>query len=297
MVTAFAYAGRIDFNPATDALRADGSQKEFRFSAPTSVELPPRFIAGQDLYQPPEEDSAHLQVDIDPKSTRLELLQPFKKWQPGATTDMPVLAKIKGKCTTDHISPAGPWYNYRGHLENISHNMLLAASNAFLPPIPDMLGHTIHPLDGNTDLIHEVARDLQRRSTPWCIIGDWNYGEGSSREHAALEPRFLGGLAIVARSFARIHETNLKKQGMLPLTFADPADYDRIQQGDRITLKAVEEREFQPGSTVVMRTRTKDGEIWECDLKHTYSQRQTKWLRAGSALNSMKEKFASSQGS
>lgn len=294
MATAFAYAGRIDFNPLTDVLHTDGEQTEFRFSAPASVELPSRFITGQDLYQPPQEDSAHLQVDIDPKSTRLQLLQPFKKWQVGATTDMPVLVKIKGKCTTDHISPAGPWYNYRGHLENISHNMLLAASNAFLPPTPDMLGHTIHPLDGNTDLIHEVARDLKRRRTPWCIIGDWNYGEGSSREHAALEPRFLGGLAIIARSFARIHETNLKKQGMLPLTFANPADYDRIQQGDRITLKAVEEGEFQPGSTVIMHVQAKDGEAWECDLKHTYSERQTRWLRAGSALNFMKERFASS---
>ncbi|KAL2202212.1 aconitate hydratase [Sarocladium strictum] len=292
MVTAYAYAGRIDFNPVTDALETTASSEGFRFTAPTSPELPQQFVAGHDLYQPPQENANDLKVDIDPKSTRLQLLQPFKEWQPGATTNMPLLIKVNGKCTTDHISPAGPWYNYRGHLENISHNMLLAASNAFLPSTSDMLGHTIHPLDGKIDVIHEVARDLQRRNTPWCIIGDWNYGEGSSREHAALEPRFLGGLTIIARSFARIHETNLKKQGMLPLTFANPADYDRIQEGDRITLKGVEEGEFKPESTVAMRVETKTAEVWECDLRHTYSERQTKWLTAGSALNYMRERFA-----
>jgi aconitate hydratase len=292
MVTAFAYAGRIDFNPETDALPVSGSQQEFRFTAPTSVELPSSFTAGQDLYQSPQENSDHLQIDIDPNSDRLQLLQPFKQWQPGATTDMPILVKVEGKCTTDHISPAGPWYNYRGHLENISHNMLLAARNAFLPSTSMMLGHTIHPLDGNVDLIHEVARDLQRRSTTWCIIGDWNYGEGSSREHAALEPRYLGGLAIIARSFARIHETNLKKQGMLPLTFVEPADYDRIQEGDRISLRGVEDGELQSTSTVVMYVQTKNGELWNCDLRHTYSDRQLRWLRAGSALNSLREKIA-----
>lgn len=291
MVTAFAYAGRIDFNPVTDSLPTSGSQQEFRFTAPTSVELPSSFETGRHLYQPPQENSAHLQVDIDPNSDRLQLLQPFKEWQPGATNNMPILLKVKGKCTTDHISPAGPWYNYRGHLENISNNMLLAASNAFLPSKSDMLGHTIHPLEGNTDLIHEVARDLQRRSIPWCIIGDWNYGEGSSREHAALEPRYLGGLTIIARSFARIHETNLKKQGMLPLTFADPAMYDRIQEGDRITLKGVEEGQLQPGSSVVMQVHTKNKARWECEVKHTYSEGQLRWLRAGSALNHMREKM------
>jgi aconitate hydratase len=170
--------------------------------------------------------------------------------------------------------------------------MLLAARNAFLPSTSMMLGHTIHPLDGNVDLIHEVARDLQRRSTTWCIIGDWNYGEGSSREHAALEPRYLGGLAIIARSFARIHETNLKKQGMLPLTFVEPADYDRIQEGDRISLRGVEDGELQSTSTVVMYVQTKNGELWNCDLRHTYSDRQLRWLRAGSALNSLREKIA-----
>ncbi|KAL7973218.1 aconitase family domain-containing protein [Trichoderma sp. SZMC 28014] len=293
MVTAFAYAGRIDFNPAIDALPVSGSQQEFRFTAPTSVELPSRFTTCQDLYQPPQENSAHLQVDIDPKSDRLQLLQPFKPWQPGAMTDMPILIKVRGKCTTDHISPAGPWYKYRGHLENISHNMLLAASNAFLPPTSTMLGHTIHHLDGSVELIHKAARDLQRHNMPWCIIGDWNYGEGSSREHAALETRYLGGLTIISRSFARIHETNLKNQGMLPLTFAEPADNDRIQQGDRITLRGVEEGELRPALTVVMHVQMKNGEVWDCDLKHTYSRGQLRWLREGSALNSMREQVAS----
>ncbi|KAF9729399.1 aconitate hydratase [Paraphaeosphaeria minitans] len=289
MVTAFAYAGRIDFNPTTDSLPAPSPNQEFRFTAPLSVELPTRFQTGRPLYQPPEENSTHLQVEIDPSSDRLQLLTPFKEWQPGATDNMPILVKVKGKCTTDHISPAGPWYKYRGHLENISNNMLLAASNAFLPAIPEMLGHTIHPLDGNVSLIHEVARDLQRRGTPWCIIGDWNYGEGSSREHAALEPRYLGGLTVIARSFARIHETNLKKQGMLPLTFVDPEMYDRILEGDRITLKGAEEAQLQPGLSLVMQVHTKDGTTWECEVKHTYSKGQLHWLRAGSALNYLRD--------
>jgi aconitate hydratase len=200
------------------------------------------------------------------------------------------LIKVAGKCTTDHISPAGPWYKYRGHLENISNNMLLAASNAFLHSGDSRLtGHTVHPLDSSTGIIHEVARDLRDKNVKWCIIGDWNYGEGSSREHAALEPRYLGGVAIIARSFARIHETNLKKQGMLPLTFADPADYDEIALGDRVTLVGVEEGELKPGDQVRLRVRTEEGRMWEAPLNHSYSERQLKWLRAGSALNYIKK--------
>jgi aconitate hydratase len=288
MVTAFAYAGRIDFNPMTDAIPVPGASREFRFTAPTSVELPSAFTAGEDLYQAPVEAATDLSVDIHPQSDRLQLLEPFGQWQPGSTTSMPILAKVAGKCTTDHISPAGPWYKYRGHLENISHNLLLAASNAFLPQESKMLGHTIHPLDGDVRLIHETARDLKAKNVKWCIIGDWNYGEGSSREHAALEPRYLGGVAIIARSFARIHETNLKKQGMLPLVFSDPKDYERIELGDEVTLIGVEEGEMKPGSQVTLRIVQKNGETWETALNHSFSQGQLRWLRAGSALNWIK---------
>ncbi|KAF2193960.1 aconitase-domain-containing protein [Zopfia rhizophila CBS 207.26] len=243
MVTAFAYAGRIDFNPMTDSIPVGGSTQQLRFAPPTSVELPTNFSIGKDTYQAPQNDTAGLFVEIDPKSNRLQLLRPFDAWKQGSAKSMHILVKVRGKCTTDHISPAGPWYKYRGHLENISNNMLLAASNAFLPSdYSNMLGHAVHPLKQAPTIlpIPEVARDIRDSGARWCIIGDWNYGEGSSREHAALEPRFLGGVAVIARSFARIHETNLKKQGMLPLTFDDAADYDRITKGDRITLVGVE---------------------------------------------------------
>lgn len=289
MVTAFAYAGRIDFNPISDSITVEGTDFQLRFTAPKSVELPMTFTPGEYLYQAPVENATHLAVNIDTQSDRLQLLQPFNPWKIGSTQDMPILIKVAGKCTTDHISPAGPWYKYRGHLENISNNMLLAAANAFLPGDSKLLGQTVHPLDGGTHVIHKVARDLRDRNVRWCIIGDWNYGEGSSREHAALEPRYLGGVAIIARSFARIHETNLKKQGMLPLTFADPDDYDRIALGDRVTLTGVEEGEMVPGKQVGLRVQTRDGEIWEAKLDHSYSARQLKWLRSGSALNYIKE--------
>jgi aconitate hydratase len=290
IVTAFAYSGRLDFNPVTDSLPVEGSAQEFHFTAPTSVELPKQFIAGEDFYQAPVHAVDNIAVDIDSQSERLQLLEPFKPWASGSTKDMPVLIKVKGKCTTDHISPAGPWYRYRGHLENISNNMLLAASNAFLASDSQLLGHTIHPLTNEVGLIHEVARDLRARGINWCIFGDWNYGEGSSREHAALEPRFLGGVAIIARSFARIHETNLKKQGMLPLTFANPQDYDRIQLGDRITLQGVEDGELRPGRQASMRVvRANNAGEWIAPLNHSYSNGQLKWLRAGSALNHIKQ--------
>ncbi|KAF2011519.1 aconitate hydratase [Aaosphaeria arxii CBS 175.79] len=297
MVTAFAYAGRIDFNPVTDSIPVAGSSQELRFTAPTSVELPTAFTTGEDLYQAPVQNASHLSVTIDPKSDRLQLLDPFQPWVPGSTNSMPILVKVKGKCTTDHISPAGPWYKYRGHLENISNNMLLAASNAFLPSDSKHLGHTIHPLDSHVDLIHEVARDLRGRGVKWCIIGDWNYGEGSSREHAALEPRFLGGVAVIARSFARIHETNLKKQGMLPLTFVEAGDYDRIRSGDRVTLLGVEEGEMKPGKEVTLQVETEAGEVWRAALQHSFSEGQLRWLRAGSALNHIKQTILGNQGS
>ncbi|KAL4926353.1 uncharacterized protein BDV17DRAFT_293570 [Aspergillus undulatus] len=290
LVAAFAYAGRLDFNPLTDTVSVPGeSAKELQFRPPVNQELPSRFEAGLDSFQEPSSHGSDLPVDIRTGSDRLQLLEPFPVWQPGCADDMELLVKVKGKCTTDHISPAGPWYKYRGHLENISNNMLTTATNAFLEQgNPTLLGHTRHPITKGVQVVPQVARDLKRQGVRWCIVGDNNYGEGSSREHAALEPRYLGGLAVIARSFARIHETNLKKQGMLPLTFADPAIYDRILEGDRITLVGVEEGELKPGSIVKMRVKTSAGESWETDLSHSYHSGQIPWLRAGSALNHIK---------
>ncbi|KAL4963431.1 aconitase family-domain-containing protein [Aspergillus stella-maris] len=290
IVTAFAYSGRLDFNPLTDTIKVPGSPSgELQLRPPVSQELPASFSAGNDCFQGPSSDGGALSVEIRPGSDRLQLLKPFTPWQPGCADEMELLIKVKGKCTTDHISPAGPWYKYRGHLENISNNMLTTATNAFLEQgNQSLLGHTRHPISGKVQVVPDVAQDLKARGVRWCIVGDKNYGEGSSREHAALEPRYLGGVAVIARSFARIHETNLKKQGILPLTFVDPATYDRIAEGDRITLKAVEEGELRPGSHVTMQVRTKSGETWEANLVHSYHSGQMPWLRAGSALNHIK---------
>ncbi|KAJ5111401.1 hypothetical protein N7532_001936 [Penicillium argentinense] len=290
-VTAFAYAGRLDFDPLVDEIT--GFEAPFKLEPPANQELPAHFETGIDTFQEPPLDGSDLTIAIDPKSDRLQLLSPFQGWQEGNADDMEILIKVSGKCTTDHISPAGPWYKYRGHLENISSNMLTTATNAFLSKDPQLLGHTKHPLTGDVDVVPKVARDLKRQGLRWCIIGDNNYGEGSSREHAALEPRFLGGTAVIARSFARIHETNLKKQGMLPLTFNDPTAYDRIAERDRISLLGVEDGKLQPGHPVTMRVKSRDGSVWETQLNHSFHQGQLAWLRAGSALNHIKSKTMS----
>lgn len=230
LVTALAFAGRLDFNPLTDAIKAPNG-KEFRFKAPFGDELPQRgFESGEDTFQAPPADGSNVTVKVDPKSQRLQLLAPFKAWDGKDLTGMPVLIKAKGKCTTDHISMAGPWLKFRGHLENISNNMLIGAENAENGKTNAVRSQ----LDGKEGKVPDVARAYQKAGLGWVVIGDENYGEGSSREHAALEPRFLGGRAIIVKSFARIHETNLKKQGMLPLTFANPADYDKVRALDGI---------------------------------------------------------------
>lgn len=301
LATAFAFAGRLDFNPITDSLPVPNDNASssfsagstagptFRFRPPVSTELPKAFDPGENRYQAPVTDASNLSVHIDPKSDRLQRLTPFEPWARGNASRMEVLLKVKGKCTTDHISPAGPWYNYRGHLENISNNMLIAAQNAFIPERdPRSRGHTLDPLTGKIDVIPAVAKGLRREGVKWCIIGDSNYGEGSSREHAALEPRFLGGVAVIARSFARIHETNLKKQGMLPLTFDDWTDYDKIELGDRIELIGVESGEMRPGRQITMEVRPRDGDVWKAMLNHSFHSKQIEWLRAGSALNHVK---------
>lgn len=295
LATAFAFAGDLRFNPMTDGLatRNPGGEPDvFRFQAPEADELPSAFISGADRFQPPvASDTSSLEVNISPQSDRLQLLKPFAPWKRGNADNMHVLVKVSGKCTTDHISPAGPWYNYRGHLENISNNMLLGATNACLPERTSQktIGRARDPFTGDIRMIHEVARGLRDADVRWCIIGDGNYGEGSSREHAALEPRFLGGTAVIAKSFARIHETNLKKQGMLPLTFDDAAAYDRIVEGDLISLLGVEEGELAPGRQVTMEVVRRDGTAWTTMLNHTFHAHQISWLRAGSALNHVKK--------
>lgn len=224
LVVAMTVAGTLHFNPLTDTLK-DKDGKDFKLKAPTGDGLPTRgYDPGQDTYQAPPKDRSSVQVQVAPTSDRLQVLSPFNAWDGKDATDLPILIKTKGKTTTDHISMAGPWLKYRGHLDNISNNMLIGAINAANGEANKVLNQT----NGQWDAVPAVARDYKAKGIRWVVVGDWNYGEGSSREHAALEPRHLGGLAIITRSFARIHETNLKKQGMLPLTFTDPADYDKI---------------------------------------------------------------------
>lgn len=241
MTVALTLAGTLDFDPRTQTLKgADG--KDFKLDNPYGDELPSRgFDAGEDTYQHPPVDGSNVKVDVDPNSERLQLLTPFQKWDGGDLKDMQVLIKVKGKCTTDHISAAGPWLKFRGHLENISNNMLIGAVNAENEEVNKLK----NVKTGEYNTVPEVAKSYRDNGIKWVVVGDENYGEGSSREHAALEPRFLGGSAIIVKSFARIHETNLKKQGMLPLTFADKSDYDKIQPDSTITLNDLVN--FAPG--------------------------------------------------
>lgn len=303
----------MKFNPLTDEV-LDSKGQAFKFTPPVAEELPVSFESGENYYQPPAEDRTALQVVVDPKSDKLQLLQPFEAWKPGNAEGLTILLKVKGKpklpsplyahhsspisyltgkCTTDHISPAGPWYNYRGHLENISNNLLTGAENAFLLNDPETSrGHAIDLTSPARPAkpVPEVAKIYKTAGIRWCIIGENNYGEGSSREHAALEPRYLGGVAVVANGFARIHKTNLKKQGMLPLTFADLEAYGRIEADDRVDILGVEE--IKPGEQLTMRVRKRDGSAWETPLNHTYHEGQILWLKYGSALNYIKSQKA-----
>lgn len=283
IVTAIVFAGRLDFNPETDRLTAaDGS--EFQFAAPAGDELPSQgFDPGEDTYQHPPRDSGSVNVDVSPKSNRLQLLEPFDKWNGKDLEDMAVLIKVKGKCTTDHISMAGPWLKYRGHLDNISNNLLIGAVNIE----NDEANKVKNRLTGDFGAVPDVARHYKANSLNWVVIGDDNYGEGSSREHAALEPRHLGGRAIIVKSFARIHETNLKKQGLLPLTFNDPSDYDKVRPDDRISIVGLDC--FVPGKALTCVLRHSDGSCESFKLDHSFNETQIEWFKAGSALNRMKE--------
>lgn len=283
MVVALSIAGDLRFNPMTDELTgADG--KKFKLQPPSGDNLPSRgFDAGEDTYQGPPESGADLSVDVDPKSNRLQLLEPFKKWDGKDYTEMPVLIKIKGKCTTDHISAAGPWLKYRGHLDNISNNMLIGAIN-----IDNGEANNIkNQVNGEWGKVPDVARWYKANNIGWVAVGDENYGEGSSREHAALEPRHLGAKAIIVKSFARIHETNLKKQGLLPLTFKNTADFDKIQSSSKISL--VDLANLTPGKPVECQIKHTDGSVDKIELNHTMNEGQIEWFQAGSALNRMRE--------
>ncbi|KAI0369242.1 aconitate hydratase [Pilatotrama ljubarskyi] len=279
IVTAMAFAGDLRFNPLQDTLTGtDG--KPFKFSDPAGFELPPRgYDPGQNTFQPPPEDRASVQVAIDPKSERLQVLKPFPPWDGKTPTDLPILIKVKGKCTTDHISAGGPWLKYRGHLENISQNCLIGAINAE----NGEANKVKNQITGEYGPVPQTAAYYRDHGIKWVVVGDHNYGEGSSREHAALEPRFLGGLAIITRSFARIHETNLKKQGMLALTFVNPEDYDKVRPSDRVDILGLES--FAPGKNLTMVLKHEDGSKEEIPLAHSFNEGQIEWFKAGSALN------------
>jgi aconitate hydratase len=280
LVIALAFAGTLDFNPLTDTLTAPNGQK-VRFTAPEGEELPrDGFARGAEGYEEPAVDGDSVTVEVPANSERLQLLGPFAAWNGRDFNDLPVLVKTKGKTTTDHISPAGPWLRFRGHLDKISDNMFLGATNAFTGES----GKGVNPLTGEAGQpFSKTARDLKAKGQAWLAIGDENYGEGSSREHAAMSPRYLGGVAVLVRSFARIHETNLKKQGMLPLTFSDPKDYDRIEQNDRVSIVGL--AGLEPGKPVTLRIRKPDGRTEEILVKHTMTREQIAWFKAGSALN------------
>lgn len=282
IVTAFALSGSLTFNPLQDTLTgSDG--KPFVLKPPVAEELPTKgWVDRRTGYVAPSKNPESVQVQVKPGSERLALLAPFDRWSGEDFTNVVVLVKALGKCTTDHISPAGPWLKYRGHLDKISDNMFSGATNAFSKET----GRGQNVLDGSVDTFSNVARAYKAKKQPWIAVGDDNYGEGSSREHAAMSPRFLGSVAVIAKSFARIHETNLKKQGMLALTFTNPSDYNEIGEKDRISILGL--RSFAPGKPLRLKVTRQDGGVFETELRHTYTEEQIGWFIAGSALNSLR---------
>jgi aconitate hydratase len=281
VVTALALAGRLSFNPLTDSLTgADG--KPFKLTPPkTAPEVPARnFDRGRPTYVTPPADGSSITLKVDPKSERLQLMEPWPAWDGQDFKDMPVLLKAKGKTTTDHISPAGSWLRYRGHLDKFSDNMFMGATNAY----SGEAGKGKNVLTGQTgQSFSAIARDYKAKGVKWVVVGDANYGEGSSREHAALSPRLLGGAAVIVRSFARIHESNLKKQGLLALVFQNPGDYDKIREDDRISLIGL--RDMAPGKPVECIVKHSDGTSETLRLNHSFAASQLDWFRKGSALN------------
>lgn len=279
IVIALSLAGKLTFNPETDAL-INEQGLPVKLDPPTGDELPKNgFDPGDIGFIPPADEGSQVKIVVNPSSKRLQLLEPFKAWNGENLTDLKVLAKIAGKCTTDHISPAGKWLAFRGHLDNISDNMFTGALNAFREEI----GRGKNLLTGEVESFPKIARHYKREGIQWVIIGDDNYGEGSSREHAAMEPRHLGGIAVIVKSFARIHETNLKKQGVLALTFAEPNDYDKIREDDLLSIIGLDM--FKPGCPLQLELKHADGTMETLELNHSYNAQQIGWFKAGSALN------------
>ena len=286
ITVAYSIAGTMDFNPLKDEV--PGTSDHFKLHPPAPApEVPPHgFVRDFSGYVSPGGNGKELQVAVRSDSQRLQKLEPFAAWDGKDFADLPLLIKPKGKCTTDHISPAGKWLRYRGHLDNISDNMFSGAINAFTGEA----GKVTHPLTGDHGLdVSKVARDLKAKGLRWVVVGDDNYGEGSSREHAAMSPRHLGGAAVITKSFARIHESNLKKQGILPLTFQNPADYDKVREADRISLLNL--KSLAPGNPVTMMAKHTDGTQDSITLNHSLSTEQIEWFKAGSALNHMRKKM------
>ncbi|MBV9255432.1 MAG: aconitate hydratase, partial [Actinobacteria bacterium] len=287
-VMAYALAGTLDFNPLTDEIaKEDGTS--VKLEEPVGETLPSRgFESGEDGFESPPEDGRGVDVVVDPTSDRLQLLEPFPAWDGNDYIELPVLLKAKGKCTTDHISAAGKWLKYRGHLENICQNLFLGVVNAFT----DGTGEGRCFVHDATESYPDIARHGREAGVSWVAVGDENYGEGSSREHAAMEPRFMNGKVIFARSFARIHETNLKKQGMLALTFADPATYDAIGETDTISVLGL--ASLAPDQPVACRIHHSDGTTTDFTATHTMSPEHIEWFRAGGALNVIRSQRATS---
>ncbi len=282
LVTAYALTGDLGFNPLKDTIKTvDG--KEIKLEAPEGDELPSQgFAKGEEGFVAPAESGEGLEVDLPPTSERLQLLQPFPQWDGNDLESLPILLKTKGKTTTDHISPAGPWLKFRGHLDKISDNMFLGANNAFTSEA----GKANNVLTGDTNLTPAaIARDYKSKGVGSFVVGDENYGEGSSREHAAMSPRFLGVKAVLTKSFARIHETNLKKQGILPMTFANPADYDQIGQEDRVSVTGL--KDLAPGKPISITIHKKGGGDVTIQANHSMTEPQITWFKAGSALNAL----------
>ncbi|MCB0420060.1 MAG: aconitate hydratase [Bdellovibrionales bacterium] len=283
IVMALGLAGRLDFNPMTDSLKGANGE-EVKFSIPEAPELPSDgFVHDPEAYKAPQGQG--VEVKVDPKSDRLQLLEPFEAWHGDDFENLLLLCKAKGKCTTDHISPAGQWLKYRGHLDNISNNMLLGANSDF----GYEAGKGKDLLSGEEGVEYsQIARHYKAEKRKWIIVGDDNYGEGSSREHAAMSPRFLGAVAVITKSFARIHETNLKKQGVLALNFADPSDYGKVKEDDKIAIRGL--KTFSPGKNLTLELVHSDGSKEEVALTHTFNQEQIEWFKAGSALNLLRQK-------
>jgi aconitate hydratase len=287
IVTAFAIAGDLTFNPLTDSL-TNKNGEQVKFDEPQGIEMPIKGYAVEDAgYQAPAEDGSHVQVIVDPRSARLQLLEPFTAWEGTDITGLKLLIKARGKCTTDHISMAGPWLKFRGHLDNISNNMLIGAINYF----NNTADSVKNELTGEYGPVPATQRDYKAHGIGSIVVGDENYGEGSSREHAAMEPRHLGVRAILVKSFARIHETNLKKQGMLGITFADTNDYEKIQEDDIIDITGL--TTFAPGQQLTVVLHHKDGTNESFPVNHTYNAQQIEWFKAGGALNIIRKQMIS----